>query len=372
MKNHFRFLVAAVAAAGTASSIAQSPIVNAASPASAIEIIASVQNKAVGASTPNGIAKSDTPMSFTQTTITVDAAGDKRFALQGILTLPQGAGPFPVVVLVHGSGPGDRDLTSGPNKPFRDIADGLAAHGIASIRYDKRASKHGAEMLRSGALTLRAETIDDAVAAAMLAKGVSKLNADRVVIVGISQGALLAPRIAEQMIARGASPAGLVMLATPTTPLHDTIVRQVKFLLPTQTSDQSVIDDQIKKIVGVRDMIDAFAKKPNDQQNNQMIMGAPLSFWGEIVKVDPVSDLQQLKVPALLVYGERDYQVPPSEAAPFNSLLAQSSRVQLKMYATLNHLMMPGSGTPGPAEYNNPNRVSTELINDIAAWVKAR
>jgi uncharacterized protein len=319
-----------------------------------------------------GTVTKSTPTNFTRTAITIDAAGDGRFPLEGILTAPRGAGPFPVVVLVHGSGPADRDLTHGPNKPFRDIAEGLAAHGIASIRYDKRSSRHGAEMMRSKALNLGTETIDDAVAAASLVKRFRQLNADRVMIVGISQGALLAPRIAEQLSARNAAPAGIVMLASPTTPLHDTIVRQMRFLLPKQITDQSVIDAQVKKVVELRNTIDAFAKTPSAERQHEMIMGAPLSFWREIVTVDPATELARLKIPALLVYGERDYQVPPSEAAPFKRLLAQSSRVTLKTYAKLNHLMMAGSGEPGPAEYEVPNRVASELIDDIAAWVKAR
>lgn len=69
--------------------------------------------------------------------------GSGEWALPGTLSLPNGAGPFPAVVLVHGSGPADRDETVGPNKPFRDLAWGLASRGVAVLRYDKRTRVHG-------------------------------------------------------------------------------------------------------------------------------------------------------------------------------------------------------------------------------------
>ena len=79
---------------------------------------------------------------FVESEVTV---GSGEWALPGTLTMPKGAGPFPALVLVHGSGPNDRDETLGPNKPFKDLAWGLASRGIAVLRYDKRSKVHGNE-----------------------------------------------------------------------------------------------------------------------------------------------------------------------------------------------------------------------------------
>ena len=100
---------------------------------------------------------------FTEREVTVGAPG---WPLPGTLTVPAGPGPHPAVLLVHGSGPNDRDETVGHNRPFRDLAWGLASRGVAVLRYEKRTRAHAArvaEMLDS--LTVREETVDDAVAA---------------------------------------------------------------------------------------------------------------------------------------------------------------------------------------------------------------
>jgi hypothetical protein len=81
------------------------------------------------------------PDRFTEKEVVV---GTGAWALPGTLTVPAGPGPFPALVLVHGSGPHDRDETIGPNKPFRDLAWGLASQGIAVLRYEKRTKAHAA------------------------------------------------------------------------------------------------------------------------------------------------------------------------------------------------------------------------------------
>ena len=93
--------------------------------------------------------------------ITVGAGTD--YPLKGLLTLPDGPGPFPAVVLVHGSGSSNMDEKIYKLTPFKDLAEALAGHGIAAIRYDKRSYTHGLKMLRQGDITVRQETIEDAL-----------------------------------------------------------------------------------------------------------------------------------------------------------------------------------------------------------------
>ena len=93
---------------------------------------------------------------FREESVTVGAG---KWALPGTLSMP--VGPVAAaVVLVHGSGPNDRDETLGPNTPFRDLAWGLADRGIAVLRYEKRTRQHAAEMAGNGSFTVREETTD--------------------------------------------------------------------------------------------------------------------------------------------------------------------------------------------------------------------
>src|SRR5690349_5011368 len=139
---------------------------------------------------------------FTEREIQV---GTDPWRLPGTITVPSGPGPFPVVVLVHGSGPNDRDETIGGNRPFKDLAGGLASRGIAVVRYDKRTRVYGARM-QSRFITLDAEVVDDALAALRLARSTTALDAKRVFLLGHSLGAMLGPTIA----ARDGHLAGLI------------------------------------------------------------------------------------------------------------------------------------------------------------------
>ena len=120
------------------------------------------------------------------------------FRLPATFVAPAGGeGKFPCVVMVHGSGPNDRDETVGPNKLFRDLADSLQAHGIASLRYEKRTRIYGAASLPAGReMDYDVEVVEDALSALRLAAAQPEVDGSRLFIVGHSLGAMLAPRIA--------------------------------------------------------------------------------------------------------------------------------------------------------------------------------
>ena len=136
--------------------------------------------------------------SFRAQAVTV---GSGEWALPGTLTMPDGAGPFPAIVLIHGSGPNDRDETIGPNKPFRDLAEGLPSRGIAVLRYEKRTRQHSGKMAAlKDTLTVKEEVTDDALLAVALLRKTEKIDSRRVFILGHSLGGMMVPRIAEKLI----------------------------------------------------------------------------------------------------------------------------------------------------------------------------
>ena len=133
-----------------------------------------------------------------------------NYPLHGLLTLPDDTSkPVPAVVFVHGSGASNRDEKVGKLTPFKDLAEGLAARGIASVRYDKRSFAYGRKMLKEKNITVKEETIEDAVRATQLLRKDGRIDRNRIFIVGHSMGAMLAPRIDAQ----GGNYCGLILMA---------------------------------------------------------------------------------------------------------------------------------------------------------------
>ena len=287
--------------------------------------------------------------------------GDR--ALPGTLTLPKNAStdsPVPAVVLVHGSGPNDRDETIGPNRPFLDIARGLAERGIASLRYEKRTRAHPQEFANVD-FDVDDETTDDAVAALATLADVSGIDAKRVYIFGHSQGGMLAPRIA----ARSGNAAGLIMLSAPARRLLDLLPEQHRYLFNADgtivPAEQELLDELDRKITAVRSTAQVEAKDTP--------LGLPAHYWRDIESIDPVADALASDLPMLLLQGERDFQVVDADWKLWTQALRNEPRATLKRYPTLNHLGIAGEGPGSMAEYNQPGHVDVALIADTARWI---
>jgi uncharacterized protein len=152
--------------------------------------------------------------------------GAEPRAVPGTLFLPNGVEKAPAVVLVHGSGPHDRDETIGPNRPFRDLATGLATRGIAVLSYDKRTKIYPESFTSLKNLTVKDEVLDDVSAALEFLKSRPEIDADRITITGHSLGGTLAPRIATD----NPSVSKIVILAGAARSLPDLYAEQVEYL----------------------------------------------------------------------------------------------------------------------------------------------
>jgi hypothetical protein len=284
--------------------------------------------------------------------------------LPATLTMPAGQGPFPAVVLVHGSGPNDRDESIGPNKPFNDLAWGLAAQGIAVLRYEKRTKQCAAEViLAMDTLTLNEETVDDAVAAAAYLRTVDGIAPNRVFILGHSLGGMAAPRIGAQ----DSQLAGLILLAASARPLTVLMLEQTEYLA---SLDGKVDDAEAKALAELREQVgkvEALNFAPGET-----ILGAAKAYWADILAYDPVATARSLNIPMLILQGERDYQVTMEDFAAWKAGLAGRTDVQFKSYPSLNHLFIAGSGQPNPDEYYVPGNVDQVVVEDIAPWVKGK
>ncbi len=307
------------------------------------------------------------PAKFEETEVTI---GSGEWAVPGTLTTPKGAGPFPGLVLVHGSGPNNRDEELGPNKPFKDLAWGLASRGIAVLRYDKRSKVHGAKILADpkaeAAMTVKDETIDDAVAAAALLQKAKRIDGRRVFILGHSLGGFLLPRIA--LAAEPLGVAGFISMAGLARSLDDTILRQMEYLFglsgPLTDESRKQLDDIKAAVAKIKALTDA------DKSSTAKLMGVMPAYWLDLRGYNPPELAKKVKKPMLFLQGERDYQVQTADLDLWKAALGSRKDVEFKLYPKLNHLFFAGEGPLTPLEYSQKHgSVLEEAVADIAAWI---
>jgi dienelactone hydrolase len=305
------------------------------------------------------------PDSYRESEVVV---GSGEWALPGTLTLPKGEGPFAAAVLVHGSGPHDRDETIGPNKPLRDLAWGLASQGVAVLRYEKRTHTHGHRMVKDkAAITPDAEVVEDALAAVAELRKHKEIDGRRIFVVGHSLGATMAPRIGS----RDSSLAGLVLLAGNARPLEDLILEQITYIYSLKgdlsDKDKEALDKIKKQVARVKD-----PKLAADAPAAELPLGIPPAYWLELRSYDQGATAARLKQPMLIAQGERDYQVTMADFEVWKKALASRRNVTFRSYPKLNHLFMEGENKAKPAEYEKAGHVSRELVDDLAAWIKSQ
>jgi dienelactone hydrolase len=305
------------------------------------------------------------PSAFHEQSVTVTTGS---WQLPGTLTEPNGAGPFPAVVLVQGSGPHDEDETIGSNKPFKDLAWGLASHGIAVLRYEKRTHKYATQIAKDLAnFTVKEEVTDDARSAVALLATHPEVDKKRIYVLGHSLGGMLVPRIAEgdEQIA------GIIIMAGSTRQLGQIVVDQIKYL----STLSGPVGDGAKKQV---EAAEKFAKdydsptlKPGEMVS---MLGIPLpgSYVLDLRSYDPAATAARLKVPILVLQGESDYQVSKKDFEGWEKALAGHNNVTMKSYPGLSHLFTPAGNPPSPADYDKPGHVSGGMVNEIASWIDAQ
>lgn len=283
--------------------------------------------------------------------------------LPATLSMPKGDGPFPGVVLVHGSGPHDRDETVGGTRVFQDLAQGLASRGIAVLRYEKRTSAYRKELAGARDMTLKDEVVDDAVAALAVLRAAERVDPAKVFVLGHSLGGLLAPRIA----ARDRRAAGVILLAAPSRPMSEVVRDQVDALAgPFSTEAEKATVPSLRREADA--LQNLYAGRP-PVSPAATILGASPAYWLEIKGLTPSLTLRALGLPVLVLQGERDTQVGMKDFTGWQRALKNVPRVTFRSYPKLNHLFVPGEGPGTPAEYEKPGHVDRRVVEDVASFV---
>lgn len=316
---------------------------------------------------PTQNAQDQTPVymnrdAFEETDVQV---GRGEWVLPGKLTVPIHGGPFPAVVLVHGSGPQDRDASIGPNKPFRDLARGLAAKGIVVLRYEKRTRQYAARFSKSvDNFTVQEETIADALEAVSLLQKNGAVGADRIFVLGHSLGGMLLPRIGKN----GTAVAGFILMAANARPLEDLILEQALF----QASLTTDLTAEAKhNIMEIKKQVAAIKDLAGKGASHTTFLGAPKSYWMDLQGYRPTAVAREIERPMLIMQGEKDCQVScEKDFEAWRRALSDKKDVAFKRYPTLNHLFIEVDGRSTGAEYQQPGNVAEAVVNDIADWIK--
>jgi esterase/lipase len=270
----------------------------------------------------------------------------------------------PLVILVQGSGPSDRDETIGPNKIFRDLAQGLAQQGVVSLRYDKRTYAYSNNLtVLNDSLTLYEETINDAIDAVNIARQFTFIDTTQIYIIGHSQGAMCAPKMAELC----PKLKGIIMMAAPSKNLVDIIPEQVEYLA---NLDDSISNQEQMQINSVKWMVEKI-KSPtlSNKTPKTMLMGASAKYWKSVLNYNQVETAKKLTLPIFILNGERDYQVRMIEFDTWHEELNKHKNVTYQYYQKLNHLFLEGEGTPNANEYYIPGHIPQYVIDDLVKFI---
>ena len=294
--------------------------------------------------------------------------GHGRWVLPGTLSIPQGEGPFTAVLLVHGSGPQDRDETLPPNKPFRDLAWGLASQGIAVLRYEKRTKVYAAQMNSElDTLTVKEEVLDDALSAVAFLRDRPEIDAQQIFVLGHSLGGFLAPRIGAADPAIG----GLIILAGSARPFEDVILDQMTYVLSLSMPDPAVRQQQLAALKQQVELVKDPQRLPTAKASD-LPLGVPAAYWLDLNAYHPEQVAQTLKQPMLFLLGGSDYQVTQEDFQIWQDALGGRDDVQFLLYPGLSHTFVPveGGQKATPATYTVAGHVAEEVVDEIGSWIK--
>lgn len=316
-----------------------------------------------------------------------------KVTLAGTLTIPKGAGPFPAVVLVSGSGQQNRDSEIMGHKPFFVIADYLTNNGIAVLRYDDRGAgkstgDHTISTSKNFAL--------DALAAVTCLRKTKGIDKKWIGIIGHSEGGLIAPMVA---VNKKSKVTFLILLAGPAVSGADILIEQQTLISRVnEESGESIVENRkmseaIFQFIKVNEGSSSLNAKLTSFSKEYIIeneLQLPKSFSAEqmaqllaniystpwmqyFLNHDPEADLKRLKCPVLALNGAKDLQVPAQQNIQKFNQYAEESRntsFETKVFPDLNHLFQHAE-TGAPSEYAKIEETfSPEVLKFMKVWIQ--
>ena len=299
--------------------------------------------------------------------------------LAATLTIPQGTGPFPAVLLITGSGPQDRDESLMGHKPFLILSDYLTRHGIAVLRADDRGTG------KSTGVFANATTADfatDTEAGVAYLKTRTEVNPHKIGLIGHSEGGVIAPMVA----ARNKDVAFIVMMAGTGVPGDQVLVAQGEAIeLASGKSAEDAAKDAAKEkellalietekdqSVLAKELKEKLAGEVPDAQIGFQISQVTSPWFRYFLTYDPATALRKVTCPVLAINGEKDKQVLPSQNLPaIRKALEEAGNKHFEVdeLPGLNHLFQTAK-TGAPAEYAEiEETMSPVALEKMASWI---
>ncbi len=294
---------------------------------------------------------------YEETDVTV---GQAPYVLEGVLTMPKEASeetPVPVCVFVHDFGAFDHDLTMGQTTFFADLADALGKMGVASLRYDSRAYAYP----DAQAETVYDEAVEDALAACQLLKDNPLVDQERIVLVGLGFGGMIAPRIVSQ--SEGAFTAMIILGSTPKTLIEWYCATQPEAYDALGEETQGTIEKMIRKVSSVSE----------EEARALTLFGKNGYYFWEDLHYNAVDLIKELKVPTYIGQGRRDPIVSEDDGriAYADAIGDNMTFMSFKAFRGLNHILMNDLtvNEDGLPEYAVATHIDTQAGRTLAQWV---
>lgn len=324
--------------------------------------------------------------------VTFDNAG-ADLQLAGTLSLPAKEGTYPVVILISGSGPQDRNEELLGHKPFLVLADHLTRQGIGVLRFDDRGvgSSTG-----DFATATSKDFATDVLAGVEYLKTRPEVKKDQIGLIGHSEGGLIAPMVAVQ----SKDVAYMVLLAGPGVPGADILLLQQRLIAEAGGESEAVIKTSEKLLLAVMDELEKsedieksreelrgiykeeLNKLPaKDQEKmgdldafiDQQLKALTSPWFRYFLQYDPKESLENVQCPVLALNGEKDLQVDPGQnLPPIEAALkkAGNQQYQIKELEGLNHLFQT-SKTGSPSEYATIEETfAPSALEEVSKWIK--
>jgi fermentation-respiration switch protein FrsA (DUF1100 family) len=281
--------------------------------------------------------------------------------LKGTILIPEKNNLKKLVIFVHGSGPQDRDETIYENKPFKDIAESLYQKGIASYRFDKKTLTNPESF--NDKSTIDDEVTNDIVNIITYFKENDQYAAYEIILLGHSLGANLMPRIA----GKSNQISKLILLAGNARPLEKLIAEQYDYLYKLNPTPE--LQEALKKM---KEQIAVLTSKSFNENTPKEQLPFNLSgyYWKSVLDYNPLKEVKNVKIPMLILQGERDYQVTMEDFELWKSTLKNNKKASFISYPKLNHLFMSGENTSEPKEYMTKGNVDEMVVSDIFNFIE--